>query len=416
MKRLPTPVGGSPLIPHATASKRVVSAPVTASPMSAGSRLLRAFTSPPTPADQAMDSHDLDPDDDSVGFNTVVPFECLAKPKHVVKSPASMLSIRPLHRQQSADVLSISGQLQSGPSTPGGQYMSRKPSTESLSDDQVLEDILSSDQPQEKNRGTLSKKEKESVPNLIAALTRRAHATEASTISSAASVAFSSAFGEVELEHVRDVSSSTMASTASNASTVKSHGTVRRLDDEESFLDLAGSIRGLASYGSQMLGSGFLKNRQFSNSSDSHPFNKSHESPHCKLKMRHGNKQVRSTRLIHSFGSLAWQLSVTVWFAKEFAKLRKSCDMAEDAFITSLSDCVPFVTSGGKTNASFYTTTDGRFILKQLVTRFSGSERESMLDIGPAYFDHYSSAPGKAGKPSLLAKVGTALIVDRCSC
>ncbi|KZV78621.1 hypothetical protein EXIGLDRAFT_633621, partial [Exidia glandulosa HHB12029] len=70
------------------------------------------------------------------------------------------------------------------------------------------------------------------------------------------------------------------------------------------------------------------------------------------------------------------------------------------SMVESLSRCVKWDASGGKSGSAFLKTRDDRFIAKEL----SKSEMEAVATFAPAYFD-YMSAAIAAGRPTLLAKI-----------
>ncbi|XP_053208952.1 1-phosphatidylinositol 3-phosphate 5-kinase-like [Panonychus citri] len=74
--------------------------------------------------------------------------------------------------------------------------------------------------------------------------------------------------------------------------------------------------------------------------------------------------------------------------------------LIEETFIRSISCCVPWTASGGKSGATFCKTIDDRFILKEM----SRHELASFLKIAKAYFDHVLSAFYES-RPTLLAKI-----------
>ncbi|XP_074603761.1 1-phosphatidylinositol 3-phosphate 5-kinase fab1 [Brevipalpus obovatus] len=72
----------------------------------------------------------------------------------------------------------------------------------------------------------------------------------------------------------------------------------------------------------------------------------------------------------------------------------------EEMFVNSLSSCVPWTATGGKSGATFYKTSDDRFILKEM----SQPELQSFLKIAKFYFDHIMSALIDQ-RPTLFAKI-----------
>jgi 1-phosphatidylinositol-3-phosphate 5-kinase len=67
------------------------------------------------------------------------------------------------------------------------------------------------------------------------------------------------------------------------------------------------------------------------------------------------------------------KLSCTVYFAEAFDSLRRRCAI-EKAMIESLSEVENWDASGGKSKAAFFMTKDKRFIVKELVAGWIGSD------------------------------------------
>lgn len=88
-----------------------------------------------------------------------------------------------------------------------------------------------------------------------------------------------------------------------------------------------------------------------------------------------------------------------ILFAEQFDALRRSCGCNE-SFIESLSRCVKWDSSGGKSGAAFLKTRDDRFILKQL----SRSEADSFSKFAPHYFDYMANCFYR-DRPTTLAKI-----------
>ncbi|KAF5384947.1 hypothetical protein D9615_001145 [Tricholomella constricta] len=91
-------------------------------------------------------------------------------------------------------------------------------------------------------------------------------------------------------------------------------------------------------------------------------------------------------------------ISCTVLYPEQFDALRRTYD-CEKSMIESLSRCVKWNASGGKSGSAFLKTRDDRFIAKEL----SKPELQTMETFAPAYFDYMSSAVS-ANRPTLLAK------------
>jgi 1-phosphatidylinositol-3-phosphate 5-kinase len=94
------------------------------------------------------------------------------------------------------------------------------------------------------------------------------------------------------------------------------------------------------------------------------------------------------------------KFSITCYFAKHFAALRKKCCPKDIDFIRSLSRCKRWNAQGGKSNVYFAKTLDERFIIKQ-VTR---TELESFVEFAPQYF-RYLMESLTSGSPTCLAKI-----------
>ncbi|KAF9486525.1 hypothetical protein BDN70DRAFT_870095 [Pholiota conissans] len=100
-----------------------------------------------------------------------------------------------------------------------------------------------------------------------------------------------------------------------------------------------------------------------------------------------------------SFESGGLTISCTVLYPEQFDALRRTYD-CEKSMVESLSRCVKWNTSGGKSGSAFLKTRDDRFIAKEL----SRPELQTMETFAPAYFDYMSSSV-YADRPTLLAKV-----------
>lgn len=80
-------------------------------------------------------------------------------------------------------------------------------------------------------------------------------------------------------------------------------------------------------------------------------------------------------------------LSCKIFYSEQFEAFRKACGN-DDSFIQSLSRCVKWDSSGGKSGSSFLKTLDNRYILKEL----SKLELESFVAIAPFYFKYMSQS------------------------
>ncbi|KAG7099823.1 hypothetical protein E1B28_001632 [Marasmius oreades] len=100
-----------------------------------------------------------------------------------------------------------------------------------------------------------------------------------------------------------------------------------------------------------------------------------------------------------TFESGGLTISCTVLYPEQFDALRRTYN-CERSMIESLSRCVKWNTSGGKSGSAFLKTGDDRFIAKEL----SKPELQTMETFAPAYFDYMSSSVSSS-RPTLLAKV-----------
>ncbi|WBW72800.1 1-phosphatidylinositol-3-phosphate 5-kinase Fab1 [Schizosaccharomyces osmophilus] len=91
------------------------------------------------------------------------------------------------------------------------------------------------------------------------------------------------------------------------------------------------------------------------------------------------------THLKYQFEEGSAYLSCKMFFAEQFSALRRACDVA-DSFVSSLSRCSVWESSGGKSGSAFLKTFDERYVMK-VVSRL---ESDSLLSFAPAYFDYMS--------------------------
>ncbi|KAI5475980.1 hypothetical protein MNV49_000539 [Pseudohyphozyma bogoriensis] len=106
---------------------------------------------------------------------------------------------------------------------------------------------------------------------------------------------------------------------------------------------------------------------------------------HIKFNFRHGDKSFR----------------VTAYFARRFQELRTRCGLSEDLFVESLARCTDLTPDGGKSKAGFWITSDRRFLLKQLTSKWGVSEKDAFLSFAPELLTYLSNPE----RPSLLAKI-----------
>ncbi|EIW72592.1 hypothetical protein TREMEDRAFT_58763 [Tremella mesenterica DSM 1558] len=95
------------------------------------------------------------------------------------------------------------------------------------------------------------------------------------------------------------------------------------------------------------------------------------------------------------------KLGCTVYYATAFDSLRRRCAI-DKSIIMSLARSETWQAEGGKSKACFFKTKDGRYIVKELVSKWNVSDTQALLEIGPAYFEHLASTHNKA---TSLAKI-----------
>ncbi|KAF2916098.1 putative 1-phosphatidylinositol-3-phosphate 5-kinase FAB1C [Oryza sativa Japonica Group] len=118
-----------------------------------------------------------------------------------------------------------------------------------------------------------------------------------------------------------------------------------------------------------------------------------------------GHSEFKGTHFSFSFDDEAFsadntKFSVTCYFARQFAALRKKCCPGDIDYIRSLSRCKRWSAQGGKSNVYFAKTMDERFIIKQ-VTK---TELDSFIGFAPHYFRHLAESL-TSRSPTCLAKI-----------
>ncbi|KAL5205766.1 hypothetical protein ABZP36_033975 [Zizania latifolia] len=117
------------------------------------------------------------------------------------------------------------------------------------------------------------------------------------------------------------------------------------------------------------------------------------------------HSEFKGTHFSFSFDDEAFsagntKFSVTCYFARQFAALRKKCCPSDIDYIRSLSRCKRWNAQGGKSNVYFAKTMDERFIIKQ-VTK---TELDSFVGFAPHYFRHLTESL-TSKSPTCLAKI-----------
>lgn len=97
--------------------------------------------------------------------------------------------------------------------------------------------------------------------------------------------------------------------------------------------------------------------------------------------------KTKSSHLKYQFVDGSTDMSCKIFYSEQFDALRKACGV-DDSFIQSLSRCVKWNSTGGKSGSNFLKTLDNRYIVKEL----SKSELESFVSIAPFYFKYISQS------------------------
>ncbi|KAG2732882.1 hypothetical protein G9P44_003872 [Scheffersomyces stipitis] len=95
----------------------------------------------------------------------------------------------------------------------------------------------------------------------------------------------------------------------------------------------------------------------------------------------------KSNHLKYQFVDGTTNLSCKIFYSEQFEAFRNACGN-HDNFIQSLSRCVKWQSSGGKSGSNFLKTLDNRYIVKELST----SELDSFVSIAPFYFKYISQS------------------------
>ncbi|PWN52202.1 hypothetical protein IE53DRAFT_378351 [Violaceomyces palustris] len=110
-------------------------------------------------------------------------------------------------------------------------------------------------------------------------------------------------------------------------------------------------------------------------------------------------KRPEGTHFRYEFESGTTRLWCKILFAEQFDALRRSCG-CETSFIESLSRCVKWDSSGGKSGSAFLKTKDDRLVVKQL-SRF---EMDNFSKFAPHYFSYMAQCFFRQ-RPTTLAKI-----------
>ncbi|KAG5518965.1 hypothetical protein PMAC_002496 [Pneumocystis sp. 'macacae'] len=105
------------------------------------------------------------------------------------------------------------------------------------------------------------------------------------------------------------------------------------------------------------------------------------------------------THLKYQFQEGSARLFCKVFYAEQFDAFRRACNCDEN-YLSSLSRCFKWDSSGGKSGSAFLKTRDDRLVLKQL----SRLETEAFIKFAPSYFEYMSQAFFHE-LPTVMAKI-----------
>ncbi|KAK9351951.1 hypothetical protein V1523DRAFT_415429 [Lipomyces doorenjongii] len=105
------------------------------------------------------------------------------------------------------------------------------------------------------------------------------------------------------------------------------------------------------------------------------------------------------THLKYQFQEGSAKLSCKIFYAELFDAFRTLCG-CEERYIQSLSRCVKWDSTGGKSGSAFLKTLDDRLVVKQL----SPSELDAFINFAPSYFQ-YMAQVFFHDLPSVIAKI-----------
>lgn len=103
--------------------------------------------------------------------------------------------------------------------------------------------------------------------------------------------------------------------------------------------------------------------------------------------------------LKYQFEEGSASLSCKIFFAEQFDAFRKQCQF-QDEYIQSLSRCIKWDSSGGKSGSAFLKTLDDKLVVKQL----SPTELDAFMKFAPSYFEYMAQAFFH-DLPTVLAKI-----------
>lgn len=122
-----------------------------------------------------------------------------------------------------------------------------------------------------------------------------------------------------------------------------------------------------------------------------------HSEPRTELESRMLKKT--GIHLKYQFQEGSASFSCKIFYTEQFDAFRRQCH-CDEKYIQSLSRCVKWDSSGGKSGSSFLKTLDDRLVVKQL----SPTEFDAFMKFAPSYFEYMAQAFFH-DLPTVLAKI-----------
>ena len=142
-----------------------------------------------------------------------------------------------------------------------------------------------------------------------------------------------------------------------------------------------------------------IENKQQKSNVEIHKKDSSTTEKHDSTKTKDSDDQSKHFK--HSFRDDSCDFFCKVLFAHDFEIFREKTLSSKTDLILSLSKCLRFKASGGKSGVKFYKTADDRFLLKELNRRTEARDVSTFI---PKYLNYMTRAHEGAGN-SLLAKI-----------
>ncbi|PBK68105.1 hypothetical protein ARMSODRAFT_1085713 [Armillaria solidipes] len=117
---------------------------------------------------------------------------------------------------------------------------------------------------------------------------------------------------------------------------------------------------------------------------------------------------VRCDLSVKGAGGAVKKWSVMVYYAREFEELRRRCGVGKGVaavigeYIKSLRRTEGWDAQGGKSRVGFWRTADGRYIMKELVSKWGVADLQVLLSLAPEYFAYIN---GTLGRDSTMVKM-----------